>query len=107
MNRIVFLFMILSVTLPAYPCVQQAVDTTLTWQQHYEEAQRCERRSSVGRALAHYEAALQLHPTDTIRRDISRCLFQRGYFRQSICLSQQLLYPDSLDEDLQQIARGY
>lgn len=107
MNRIAFLFIILFVTLPAYPCVQQDVDTTLTWQQHYEEAQRCERRSSVGRALAHYEAALQLHPTDTIRRDISRCLFQRGYFRQSICLSQQLLYPDSLDEDLQQIARGY
>ena len=61
----------------------------------------------MGRALGHYEEALKQHPSDSIRRDISRCLFQRGYFRKSIELSQQLLYPDSLDEDLQQIARSY
>lgn len=88
-------------------CRAESSDTIRTWQQHYQEGQRCERLSLVGRALGHYEEALKQHPSDSIRRDISRCLFQRGYFRKSIQLSQQLLYPDSLDEDLQQIARSY
>ncbi|MGN0310801.1 MAG: tetratricopeptide repeat protein [Bacteroides sp.] len=107
MYRITILFITLFISVWAYSSIPQSADSTLTWQQHYEEAQRCERHSLVGRALSHYESALVLHPSDTIRRDISRCLFQRGYFRKSIQLSQQLLYPDSLDEDLQQIARSY
>ncbi len=107
MYRITSLFITLFICIWVYPSVPPSADSTLTWQQHYEEAQRCERHSLVGRALSHYESALTLHPSDTIRRDISRCLFQRGYFRKSIQLSQQLLYPDSLDEDLQQIARSY
>ena len=53
-------------------CRAESSDTIRTWQQHYQEAQRCERLSLVGRALGHYEEALKQHPSDTIRRDISR-----------------------------------
>ena len=107
MNRTILIICYLFSALYTPASRAESADSIRTWQQHYQEGQRCERLSLVGRALGHYEEALKQHPSDSIRRDISRCLFQRGYFRKSIELSQQLLYPDSLDEDLQQIARSY
>ena len=77
------------------------------WQLLYQQGLKHKEASNNKKALQLLEQAYQLHPSDSIRRDIANVYYDRGVYRKSIDISQSLLGKDSLETDLMLIAKSH
>lgn len=103
-KNVLFFIFILSATI----CRSQEVPAdTLSWQQALEQGRYYREHGNSFRALQYLQRADSLHSSDTIRRELSNCLYVRGQYKRCIELCQAMLEPDSLEQDLYLIARCY
>ena len=77
------------------------------WQAIYQQGMKYKDASNNKKALQLLERAYELHPTDSIKRDIASVYYDRGIYRKSINISQELLKGDSLEADLVLIAKSH
>ena len=77
------------------------------WQTIYLQGMKYKDASSNKKALQLLEKAYELHPSDSIMRDIASVYYDRGVYRKSINISQSLLNKDSLEADLVLIAKSH
>ena len=77
------------------------------WQAIYQQGMKFKDASNNKKALQLLEKAYELHPTDSIMRDIASVYYDRGIYRKSINISQSLLNKDSLEADLVLIAKSH
>lgn len=77
------------------------------WQAIYQQGMKFKDASNNKKALQLLEKAYELHPTDSILRDIASVYYDRGIYRKSINISQSLLNKDSLEADLVLIAKSH
>jgi len=77
------------------------------WQSIYQQGMKYKDASNNKKALQFLERAYELHPSDSIMRDIASVYYDRGVYRKSINISQSLLREDSLEADLVLIAKSH
>ena len=77
------------------------------WQTIYLQGMKYKDASNNKKALQLLEKAYELHPSDSIMRDIASVYYDRGVYRKSINISQSLLNKDSLEADLVLIAKSH
>ena len=77
------------------------------WQTIYLQGMKYKDASNNKKALQLLEKAYELHPSDSIMRDIASVYDDRGVYRKSINISQSLLNKDSLEADLVLIAKSH
>ena len=77
------------------------------WQSIYQQGMKYKDASNNKKALQFLERAYELHPSDSIMRDIASVYYDRGVYRKSINISQSLLKEDSLEADLVLIAKSH
>ena len=77
------------------------------WQAIYQQGMKFKDASNNKKALQLLEKAYELHPSDSIMRDIASVYYDRGIYRKSINISQSLLNNDSLEADLVLIAKSH
>lgn len=77
------------------------------WQQIYQQGLKYKDSSNNKKALQLLEQAYEMHPSDSIKRDIASVYYDRGIYRKSINISQELLKRDSLEADLVLIAKSH
>ena len=77
------------------------------WQAIYQQGMKFKDASNNKKAMQLLEKAYELHPTDSILRDIASVYYDRGIYRKSINISQSLLNKDSLEADLVLIAKSH
>ncbi len=77
------------------------------WQSIYQQGMKYKDVSNNKKALQFLERAYELHPSDSIMRDIASVYYDRGVYRKSINISQSLLREDSLEADLVLIAKSH
>ena len=77
------------------------------WQTIYLQGMEYKDASNNKKALQLLEKAYELHPSDSIMRDIASVYYDRGVYRKSINISQSLLNKDSLEADLVLIAKSH
>lgn len=77
------------------------------WQSIYQQGMKYKDASNNKKALQFLERAYELHPSDSIMRDIASVYYERGVYRRSINISQELLKADSLEADLVLIAKSH
>lgn len=77
------------------------------WQSIYQQGMKYKDASNNKKALQFLERAYELHPSDSIMRDIASVYYDRGVYRKSINISQELLKADSLEADLVLIAKSH
>ncbi len=77
------------------------------WLTVYQQGIKYKDASNNKKALQLLEQAYELHPSDSIKRDIASVYYDRGIYRKSINISQELLKRDSLEADLVLIAKSH
>ncbi|MDO4496390.1 MAG: tetratricopeptide repeat protein [Bacteroidales bacterium] len=105
MNKL-FRLLILQAALFAPQLFAQEADST-AWVELYNQGLYYRQHSNSYRALQSFEQAYELHPSDTLRRELALTYYNRGRYQQSIELCRSLLYPDSLDSDLHLMALSF
>ncbi len=70
------------------------------WQLAAKIGKLCREKSQSYKALKYSLKAYSLNPSDSIKRDIAYCLYQRGDYYNCIDTCHSLLYPDSLELNL-------
>ncbi len=77
------------------------------WLTIYQLGMKYKDTSNNKKALQLLEQAYELHPSDSIKRDIASVYYDRGIYRKSINICQELLKRDSLEADLVLIAKSH
>ena len=77
------------------------------WQSLWQQGLKYKDASNNKKALQLLEQAYEMHPSDSIKRDIASVYYDRGVYRKSINISQELLRKDSLETDLVLIAKSH
>ena len=77
------------------------------WLTVYQLGMKYKDTSNNKKALQLLEQAYELHPSDSIKRDIASVYYDRGIYRKSINICQELLKRDSLEADLVLIAKSH
>lgn len=81
--------------------------TESSWEELYQKGIYFKEHSNSFRAMQYLEQAIEIHPSDTIRRELASTYYNRGKYQKCIDLCQSLLYPDTLETDLYLIARSF
>lgn len=105
MRHTIFLLLIIFFCVPFTYADQ--IEQNASWQELYQQGKYYMEHSNSFRAMQFLEQAEQLHPSDTIRRDLAQTYYNRGKFQKSIDLCRSVLYPDTLDADLYLMARSF
>ena len=77
------------------------------WQGLWQQGLKYKDNGNNKKALRLLEQAYEMHPSDSIKRDIASVYYDRGVYRRSINISQELLKGDSLEADLVLIAKSH
>ena len=77
------------------------------WQSLWQQGLKHKEASNNKKALKLLEQAYEMHPSDSIKRDIASVYYDRGVYRKSINISKELLKEDSLETDLVLIAKSH
>ena len=85
----------------------QGTDQGNDWLTVYQQGMKYKDVSNNKKALQLLKQAYELHPSDSIKRDIASVYYDRGIYRKSINISQELLKRDSLEADLVLIAKSH
>lgn len=85
----------------------QGTDQGNDWLTVYQQGMKYKDASNNKKALQLLKQAYELHPSDSIKRDIASVYYDRGIYRKSINISQELLKRDSLEADLVLIAKSH
>ena len=78
---------------------QEAVDTT-NWKALYTAAKGRIAKTDYFTAMNYLQKALQLHESDTLKRELAVCYYNRGYYYECGKICRSILYPDSLESDM-------
>ncbi|MCR4765603.1 MAG: hypothetical protein K5856_05465 [Bacteroidaceae bacterium] len=85
----------------------QESNQTATWERIWQEALKYKDAANNKKALQLLKQAYELHPSDSIQRDLASVYYDRGIYRKSIDISNALLKDDSLEIDLVLIAKSH
>ena len=100
----ILLLLILAVSI-ATAKAQSVVDTC-NWNSLYDAAKICIERSDYFTASKYLEQASRIRQSDTLRRKLAVCYFNRGYYRQCTDLCLDVLQPDTLESDLMLLTKS-
>ena len=57
-------------------------------------------QSNTFQTLNYLRMAMKIHESDTLKRELALCYYNRGYYKESIVLCESILAPDTLEKDL-------
>ncbi len=84
---------------------QRVVDTC-DWNSLYDAAKSCIDKSDYFTASKYLEQAAKIRQSDSLRRKLAVCYFNRGYYRQCTDLCLAVLQPDTLESDLMLLTKS-
>lgn len=93
------------VILVATSNAQEKIDTC-SWNSLCDAAQNCIEKSDYFTATKYLEKAAKIHESDTLKRKLAVCYYNRGYYRQCTKLCLSVLTPDTLERDLMLLTKS-
>lgn len=103
MKYIILIVMFVASTFAA--TAQRVVDTT-NWNSLYDAAKSCIDKSDYFTASHYLELAAKIRQSDTLKRKLAVCYFNRGYYKKCTRLCLEVLEPDTLESDLMLLTKS-
>ncbi|MCR5455690.1 MAG: hypothetical protein K6F33_11950 [Bacteroidales bacterium] len=103
MKYIVLILMFVATTFVA--TAQRIVDTT-NCNSLYDAAKSCIEKSDYFTASRYLELASKIRESDTLKRKLAVCYFNRGYYKMCTRLCLEVLEPDTLESDLMLLTKS-